>query len=505
MNVGSSSPVEFRDFTLDLNRGLLLKDGGDIPLRRKAFDLLVCLARQAGRVVSKTDLIDAVWPDVIVTEDSLTQAVREIRKALGDAGPATIRTVAGRGYFLDPGTPDVSTALPDGGETPIATLLFEDRTPDSDGAYAAVLCEEIIIGLARFRTVPVIARATSLAAANMNRSDSKALGRRLGARYLVDGHIERSASMVRVGISLVDAADGSLLWADRIEAVDPDPMALEDLIARQVISRLVSHVEGASLRLAARKPPADRKAHDLLLQGIALLRGYGEGDNQKAHDALTQALAYDSTNGLVHSYLALATVILGNYGMSAGTELLTALNLASTGVSLAPEEARAHRILGLVRIYLREFDAAEHHVARSLELNPYDADTMMQMGYLLVLRGRVQEGIGWMERAVRLNPLHPDWYHCDHSMALYFTGDYAAAAARLRRIPRLGSWHLTRLGAAQAMAGDMTSAKETASRLNALQPGFDPIDYATRGIAFERPQDLEAMLAGIRAFQQATS
>jgi len=305
--------------------------------------------------------------------------------------------------------------------------------------------------------------------------------------------------MVRVGVSLVDAADGSLLWADRLDAFDPDPLVLEDLIAHQVISRLVSHVEGASLRLAARKPPADRKAHELLLQGMALLRGYGEGDNQRAHGILSEALLRDPTNGLVHSYLALATVVLGKYGLSAATELRTALNLAATGVSLSPDEARAHRILALVRLYHREFDAAEHHIARSLELNPYDADTIAQMGYLLVLRGRVQEGIGWMDRAVRLNPLHPDWYHFDRSMALYLATDYADAAERLQRIPRLDAWGLARLGAAQAMAGDTAGAKKTAAQLQTLQPDFNPVDCATRGIVFERPQDLDIVLAGVRA------
>jgi TolB-like protein/Flp pilus assembly protein TadD len=469
-------------------------------LRRKAYDLLVCLAGHAGRVVSKSDLIDAVWPDVIVTEDSLTQAVREIRKALGAAGPVAIRTVAKRGYFFDPG-PQQAAFEPGGGEeAPIATLLFEDRTPGNDGRYAAALCEEIINGLARFRTVPVIARATSLAPSSAYRGDRKALGRRLGARYIVDGTMERMAGTVTVSVRIVDAIDESLVWADHIQIVDPDPLALEDLIARQVISRIVSNVEYASLRLAARKPPADRKAHDLLLQGIAYLRGYGEGDNQKAHAILSQALVGDPTNGLIHSYLALATVIIGNYGLSRTDELRTALNHASTGVSLAPEEARAHRILGLVRLYFREHEAAEHHVARALELNPYDADTIAQMGYLLVLRGRAKEGIAWMDRAVRLNPLHPDWYHHDRSMALYLIGDYAGATDRLRRIPRLTSWALTRLGASQAMMGDTAGAKSTRAQLRELEPNFDPVDYASRGIVFEHQRDLEAVLAGVKAF-----
>jgi tetratricopeptide (TPR) repeat protein len=237
-----------------------------------------------------------------------------------------------------------------------------------------------------------------------------------------------------------------------------------------------------------------------LLQAIALLRGFGEGDNDKAHALLSEALKLDPTSGLAHSYLALATVIIGHYAFSQESELRTALNLAATGVSLAPEEPRSHRILGLVRLCCREHAAAEHHVARALELNPYDSDTIAQMGYLLVLRGRVDEGIAWMDRAVRLNPLHPDWYHFDRSMALYLAGDYAGAAERLQRIPRLGPWGLVRLGASQALAGDCSGAADTLVRLKALSPEFDPIGYASHGIAFERRQDLDAVLVGLRAF-----
>jgi TolB-like protein/tetratricopeptide (TPR) repeat protein len=491
--------LEFRGFALDFDRGLLLENGVAVTLRRKAFKLLTHLAKHAGRVVPKTDLMDAVWPDVIVTEDSLTQAIREIRKVLGGAGPLAIRTVAGRGYFFDPGDPGPSTAAPGGSEMPVAVLPFKDHTPDSDGTFALTLCEEIINGLARFRSIPVLARETSLAVAAADRLDLKALGRRVGARYVVDGEFERRSRTLSVGIRLIDAADGCVLWADRIEVVDPNPLALEDLIARQVIIRLVSRVEDAALRLAARKPPADRRSHDLLLQGIALLRGYGDGDNHKAHKLLSEALTLDPTFGLAHSYLALATVILGQYGLSPDNELRTALNLAATGVSLAPEEARSHRILGLVRLYFREHAAAEHHVARSLELNPYDADTIAQMGYLLVLRGRVDEGIAWMDRAVRLNPLHPDWYHFDRSMALFLAGDHADAADRLQRIPRLGPWGLARLGAAQALAGDASGAAQTLARMKALNPDFDPVDYACRGIAFEHRRELDAMLFGLRA------
>ncbi|MEH6570541.1 MAG: transcriptional regulator [Halioglobus sp.] len=91
----------FGDFVLDVDRGALLLAGADIPLRPKTFEVLNYLVRHAGLLVSKVDLHTAVWPDVVVTDDSLTQCLIEIRKALGDDSREMIRTVRGRGYLFD--------------------------------------------------------------------------------------------------------------------------------------------------------------------------------------------------------------------------------------------------------------------------------------------------------------------------------------------------------------------------------------------------------------------
>lgn len=93
--------LTFGPFTLDLGRAELLRDGQALPLRPKVFDLLTALATRPGQVLSKDELVLTVWPGVVVTDDSLAQCVHELRSALGDAGPALLRTVPRRGYRFD--------------------------------------------------------------------------------------------------------------------------------------------------------------------------------------------------------------------------------------------------------------------------------------------------------------------------------------------------------------------------------------------------------------------
>ena len=93
--------LRFASFTLDLNRLCLFGPSGRVDLRPKSFEVLRHLVEHAGRVVSKEEVIEAVWPDVIVTDESLTHCISEIRRALGDGSQRIIKTVSKRGYLLD--------------------------------------------------------------------------------------------------------------------------------------------------------------------------------------------------------------------------------------------------------------------------------------------------------------------------------------------------------------------------------------------------------------------
>ena len=98
--MGSAREYVFAGFTLNLHRGVLHDGSGAVDLRPKAFHLLACLVENAGRVMPKEELLDTIWPGVTVTEDSLTQCIGELRRALGEAASA-IRTVPRRGYVFE--------------------------------------------------------------------------------------------------------------------------------------------------------------------------------------------------------------------------------------------------------------------------------------------------------------------------------------------------------------------------------------------------------------------
>jgi TolB-like protein/DNA-binding winged helix-turn-helix (wHTH) protein len=146
-----ASRLRFGPFTLDHQRAELLRDGVVVPLRPKPFLLLSVFAAQPGRVLSKEELLEAAWPGVVVTDDSLTQCVHELRTALGDAGSVLLRTVPRRGYRFDaavtadpaPATlsPATGASLEIGATGSAAPLLSDARSATSDKETAAALVQ----------------------------------------------------------------------------------------------------------------------------------------------------------------------------------------------------------------------------------------------------------------------------------------------------------------------------------------------------------------------------
>lgn len=475
---------------LDLERGLLSRDGQPVHLRAKTFALLAYLARNAGRIVAKDELLDAVWPEVIVTEDSLTQTVSDLRKVLGE-GP--LQTVPRRGYMLVTQTPASPTDRP-----PVVVILpfrsLSDR-PD-DAALSDALAEEITQGLGRYGLVQVIARHSAFQLRPETIPPAEA-ARRLGADWFVTGPARRVAGGLHLSPALCETASGRQIWSDSFTLGPEGPSEVFAAVPHAIVTRLIVDA-GKRLTLQAGQQGTSLGAWQHFVAGVASLRRYGPGVNETARDHFLAALAKDPDFALAHAYLGLAEVIIGGFDLAPPDVLDRALAHALRGIDLAPDEARCHSFLAMSRLYRREFGAAETSARRAVALNPSDPDLMVMLGFVQAMRGRPAEGLRWMEEGARLNPLHPDWYHADMAIALHMSGRPADAIARIQCLPRMNAWKETRLAACHAALGNAEAAALHLDRAETLQPGWDALAAVARWAELEHAADRSYLVEQIR-------
>ena len=457
--------MRIADHDLDLQRGTLVQDGVPVHLRAKTFALLSYFARNVGRVIGKDELLAAIWPDVIVTEDSLTQAIGDLRRVLGNA---VIRTVPRRGYMLDAARP---MPLQDGPPTVVVLpfLTLSDR-PD-DCALADAVVEEICQCLGRYGLVRVIARHSAFQCRPEDIPPQEA-ARQLGADWFVEGPARRVTDGLRLSPALCETASGRQIWTETFLVGDDGPTEVLSALPHRIVTRLSLDEQKRAALLPA-SPSADLGAWRHFVAGVAALRRYGPGVNEAACDHFHATVARDPGFALGHAYLGLAILTVGRYDASPPDVLDRGLSHALHGVELAPDEARCHAILALARLWRREFDAAEYSARKAVETNPSDPDPLAMLGYVLTLRGKPHEGIACLNAAIRLNPLHPAWYHGDLAIAHHVAGNHAEAIACIQRLPALDAWKETRLAACHAALGDATAAARHLDRAEALSPGWD--------------------------------
>ncbi|TGQ66845.1 transcriptional regulator [Mesorhizobium sp. M00.F.Ca.ET.186.01.1.1] len=463
---------------LDLERGTLRRDGEIVPIRPKTFDLLAFLVRNPGRVLSKDELFEAVWPRSTVTEDSLTQCVRDVRKCIGDEAQSLVRNVPRRGYIFQPADDSRSpgSATVPAKRTPepmVAILPFRVNAADTaakplfDGAV-----EEIINALSYFKTIAVLARHSAFALAQYSDQDISATAERLGADFVAEGTVESFDGGYNARVVLSETVSGRRVWAQVFSFKMSEIFAFHRTVAQRIAMALVANIESAAMRRVSPVAAANVEAYVHILRGIALLRSYGEGVNQQARGHLLRALELDPVSGLAHAYLALADTIIGGYISAPRSVLDQAHNRALHGIGLSPDEARCHRILALILVYRNDFEAAAQHFGRALELNPYDADTLAQTGFFQALCGNAEAGLALLDQAIQLNPMHPHWYYFDRGEALLIAGRYREAALSFSCLPLKSVWYWGRLAACYALDGDIEKARSCAQAGREAEPGL---------------------------------
>jgi TolB-like protein/Tfp pilus assembly protein PilF len=440
--------LRFGSVVLDVDRALLRdSNGAEVALRPKSLDLLLTLARNPGRVMSRDELFESVWPDVTVTDDNIGQCVHEVRRAIGDPEGRLLRTVVKRGYCLDiEGQSESVTAaeerppavLADRGRPSLVVLPFQSIPYDPDSEwFADGIVEEITTALSRFRSLFVIARNSAFTFKGQS-VDVRDVGNRLGVRYVLEGSVRRAGGQLRVTGQLVEAETGSHVWADRYDGPLSDVFELQDRITAAVAGVLEPSIRRAEIKRAARKPTADLTAYDLYLRALAALSARSKAGYEQAKGLMEEASERDPNFAQVRAMLA----VVWEVGVLWGWE--------------ADIEAARERATGLAR--------------EALASDSSDPQVMARCGSVLTaLGGAHAEGAALLDRAIAANPNCAEAYFRGGWVSIW-NGDFATALARTdanERLDPLSAEEIGRTGiraAARFFLREFDAAAEAAGR-----------------------------------------
>jgi adenylate cyclase len=506
--------LQFERFTLDRARGRLRADDRDIELRPKSFDVLRYLAENADRVVTKDEILKAVWPNVVVSDDSLSRCMSDVRLALGDADQRIIKTVPRRGYMFaaEVSTPAAATAtlpLPD--RPSIAVLPFTNHSGDAQQDYFADgISEDLITSLSKFAGLFVIARHSAFRYRGTE-LDVRQIGRELGVRYLLGGSVRRDAERIRITAQLVDAETTAQLWAQYYDRELTGIFAVQDEVTQKIVGTLIAHVSRSEFERALAKPPGAFSAYDCLLRGNAIMKAWqGDPSGQllaAARSYYEHAIAADPAYappvcGLALTYMAAwlepypHRALASQYQQPSTIE--RALSLAQRAVELDPNLPDARMVLAGILKWLHRRSESSAEYDRAFELNPNLAD--YRFGLALIHWGRTEEGMEYLKRIVRLDPFHPPACLTFLGNAYYQAGRYEEALENLRaaarRLPNFRPTYVW-LAATAGQLGYDKDAREAAAIVLQRDPAFT-IRHWLDLHQFAKQADADRLAEGLR-------
>jgi adenylate cyclase len=518
---------QFEGYTLDVARSSLRAADREIRLRPKSFDVLRYLVENADRLVTKEELIKAVWPNVVVTDDALMHCVSDARQAIADSRQTLIVTVPRRGYrFTAPvlrlGVNAAAAApAPPCGEGEqgrmgasldrpcVAVLPFANLSGDPQQDYFSDgITEDIITELSRFSELLIIARNSSFQYRG-RAVDVRQVGRELGARYVLEGSVRRSGDRIRITGQLLDATTGVHRWAERYDRELRDVFAVQDEVARTIVALLAAHVNRAETERTLLKPPAAWEAYEYYLRGAeAFFLHVTRPTKASLYDArrlLEQCLAIDPNYARAAAMLSLTHFgaylepFDGDYLSPAALD--RALELAEAAVHLDALLPQARAQLGQVLLFKRRHDAAIAELERAFALNPNFVD--FRYAQALRYAGEPARAIEVLKANTHLDPLQPSMFGFTGVMggANYQLKRYAEAVRWYRestsRLPSLQGPHLG-LAAAHAQSGQLEEARAEAAQVLRINPGYTIESWTTRIAVYKIPEDLEHHIDGLR-------
>jgi TolB-like protein len=511
----------FEDHALDIDRRELRRGAQQIPVEPQVFDLLVYLVQNRDRVVTKDDLLDAIWSGRFVSESNLTTRINAARKAIGDSGEEQrlIRTVPRKGFRFvgvvssiaansrdvpaSTATTQVALPLPD--KPSIAVLPFDNMSGDPEQEYFADgIVEEIITALSRFRQLFVIARNSTFAYKG-KAVDVKQVGRELGVRYVLEGSVRKSGNQLRITSQLIDANTSAHLWADRFDGGIDDIFDVQDRVTASVVGAIAPKLQQAEIERAKRKPTENLDAYDYFLRAMANFHQWTREATCEALRLCHKAIQLDPDFASAYANAGFCYVArkMNGWMTDRDQEIAEAKRLSLRAAELGRDDADALAKAGhvLARV-VGEVDGGVALVDRALALNPNLAAAWHYSGWMRIWLGLPDSAIQHFATAMRLSPLDTTLFLMQEGTAWghFFAGRYddaASWAAKALWENLIYPGPARAAAASNALAGNLEAAQQAMARVRQLDPDLRVSNLKER-VLFCRPEDLARYADGLR-------
>jgi adenylate cyclase len=425
---------------------------------------------------------------------NIDQPVRTYRISPVDAAPA-------------PASPaDAPVSESTGSAKPtIAVLPFDNMSKDEEQEYFVDgMTEDIITELSRYHDLFVIARNSTFTYKG-RAVDVTEVGRELGVRYIIEGSVRKSGSRVRITVQLIDASDGHHLWAERYDRELEDVFAVQDEITQVIVANLPRRVEAAYLEESKRKPTENMAAYDYILRAKDHHHKRTQEDNIKAIEMAQKAIELDPGYSQAHAWHACSLGQALGAGYIEEEKVLGQIVEAAKSLEAnQQDDAECHRILTELNLHFyADFDKARFHQDRAHALNPNDPRIVSQRGEMLVWLGEAAEAVGWIEKAMLLDPSEAEKRVKHLGKAHYVAQRYQEAIDAFKRCPHLGHVEHAYLAACFAALSNSAEAEKETAHVLESNPNFTieaALERSPYALDSDREHQRETMLkAGLPA------
>ncbi len=541
---GNSQSVKLGQALYTLRRGDLFdSDDQLVPMRAKPARMMALLISEPGRIFSRDEIAHEVWPNVVASDESISQCVSELRRSLNDHEHVVVKTYPKRGYSISAELKQAhkpfratvslffsvalafamfSVAFIILGKVSdhrqetlqlrdkplrnlVAVLPFQSlNSAGADNYLNTGLAEDLIIQLSQLSAVNVLPSTLSFVLANEVYSPID-VATTLNARYLVYGRIQHGKNALQVSVQLIDGHDGTRVWSDEYDVARDDLLTYQQTVLENLTKAMSVVLSERDRWLIEMPATSSKQAFEEVLKGRIAANEFTNQANLLAEKHFREAVRLDPNYARGFAELAAVYAIRFENAWSVLVEAdeEKAMYFAQKAIELDAELWLAHYAIGRIYSTINESDleAAGRHLRIAMSLQPDNDDARVYFAAVKIFTGRAKEAAAIIEDVLATHPAPPHWYYLSHGHALFHLERHEEAATALSKCleqMRTSPYCLRVQIANYGLLGQRDDAEWAAEEYAML--GHDPtIDLIVRLLLDKHPDHIQRLREGLIA------